>query len=84
VRAEVSIDEAQTRLAALAQHAAAQRQRVTLTQEGRAVAVLLSVQELDDLEDAAALADYRAREAAGKLTLVPHEEVRRRLGPPSA
>ncbi|TGA91167.1 type II toxin-antitoxin system prevent-host-death family antitoxin [Streptomyces sp. MZ04] len=36
--------------------------------------------ELADLEDALALAEYRARQAAGEVTGVPHAEVRVRLG----
>lgn len=34
----------------------------------------------EELEDAAALADWRAREAASETSYVPHDEVRRRLG----
>ncbi len=80
--AEVSIGEAQTRLGALARRASAAGERVTLTEDGRPVAVLVSAQELDDLEDALALANHHAREAAGSLVLVTHEEVRHRLGLP--
>src|ERR1700693_6470926 len=39
-----------------------------------------SAQELEDAEDMAALADWRAREAAGQTSYVPHEEALRRLG----
>jgi len=35
-----------------------------------------------DLEDAAAVLEWRARDAAGQTTLVPADEVRRRLGLP--
>lgn len=34
----------------------------------------------EELEDAAALADWQAREAAGQTSYVPHDEVQRRLG----
>lgn len=34
----------------------------------------------EELEDAAALADWKAREAAGQTSYVPHDEVERRLG----
>ncbi|MBH1933723.1 prevent-host-death family protein [Streptomyces sp. AV19] len=37
-------------------------------------------QEPAELEDALAVAQYRAEQAAGTLNLVPHEEVRARLG----
>jgi hypothetical protein len=39
-----------------------------------------SAQELEDAEDKAALADWRAREAAGQTSYVPHDEALRRLG----
>ena len=39
-----------------------------------------SAQELKDAEDKAALADWRAREAAGQTSYVPHDEALRRLG----
>jgi hypothetical protein len=39
-----------------------------------------SPQELEDAEDKAALADWRAREAAGQTSYVAHDEVLRRLG----
>ncbi|MEU4891146.1 prevent-host-death family protein [Streptomyces sp. NPDC044780] len=37
-------------------------------------------EELADLEDSLALAQYRVRQANGEITGVPHEEVRGRLG----
>ncbi|MFJ4668179.1 prevent-host-death family protein [Kitasatospora purpeofusca] len=37
-------------------------------------------EELADLEDALALARYRARQASGIATEVPHEDVRSILG----
>ena len=39
-----------------------------------------SAQELEDAEDTAALADWRARQAAGQTSYVPHDEALRRLG----
>jgi hypothetical protein len=39
-----------------------------------------STQELEDAEDKAALADWRAREAAGQTSYIPHDEALRRLG----
>ncbi|MFI9719347.1 type II toxin-antitoxin system prevent-host-death family antitoxin [Streptomyces sp. NPDC052396] len=50
------------------------------TDRGRPAAALNSPEEPADLEDALALARYRAEKAAGTLTLIPHDEVRARLG----
>ena len=48
----------------------------------RALEQIASTQELEEAEDAAALADWREREAAGQTSYVPASEVRRRLGLP--
>jgi prevent-host-death family protein len=65
----------------LVRRAAHNRERITITDHGHPAAVLISQQELTELEDAAALAEYRARQATGTLEpAVSHHEVRRRLG----
>jgi hypothetical protein len=46
----------------------------------RALERLASTQELEDAGDAAALQEWRAREAAGQSSYVPADEVRQRLG----
>jgi hypothetical protein len=46
----------------------------------RALEQAASAQELEDAEDKAALANWRAREAAGQTSYVPHDEALRRLG----
>lgn len=46
----------------------------------RALEQAASQQELEDAEDQAALADWRAREADGQTSYVTHGEVLRRLG----
>jgi hypothetical protein len=46
----------------------------------RALEQAASAQEVEDAEDQAALADWRAREAAGQTSYVPHDEALRRLG----
>jgi hypothetical protein len=46
----------------------------------RALEQAASAQELEDAEDQAALADWRAREVAGQTSYVPHDEALRRLG----
>jgi hypothetical protein len=46
----------------------------------RALEQAASPQDLEDAEDKAALADWRARDTAGQTSYVPHDEVLRRLG----
>ena len=46
----------------------------------RALEQAAIAQELEDAEDRAALADWRAREAARQTSYVPHDEALRRLG----
>ena len=46
----------------------------------RALERLASAQELEDAEDAIALQEWKAREAAGQTSYLPADEVRRRLG----
>ncbi|MDX6395642.1 MAG: hypothetical protein QOJ73_6705 [Streptosporangiaceae bacterium] len=46
----------------------------------RALERLASAQELEDAEDAAALQEWKAREAAGQTAYRPADEVRQRLG----
>ena len=48
----------------------------------RALELHASAGELEDAGDAAAPADWKAREAAGQASYVPRDEVRRRLGLP--
>jgi hypothetical protein len=48
----------------------------------RALEQAASPQDLEDAEDTAAVSEWRARDAAGQTTLVPADEVRRRLGLP--
>lgn len=46
----------------------------------RALERRASVEDLEDAEDTAAVADWRSREAAGRTSYVGAQEVRRRLG----
>ena len=46
----------------------------------RALEQAASPQDLEDAEDTAAVLEWSARDAAGETTLVPADEVRRRLG----
>ncbi|MGY0058933.1 type II toxin-antitoxin system prevent-host-death family antitoxin [Streptomyces sp. LZ34] len=72
--------EARARFGSLVRRASHSRERITITDHGQPAAVLINPQELADLEDALALAQYRIRQATGEVVGVPHEEVRRRLG----
>ncbi|MFJ3791189.1 type II toxin-antitoxin system Phd/YefM family antitoxin [Kitasatospora sp. NPDC090091] len=74
------ITEARACLGSLVRRASHARERITITDHGQPAAVLINPQELAELEDALALAQYRVRQAAGETTGVPHEQVRARLG----
>ncbi|UNO39807.1 type II toxin-antitoxin system Phd/YefM family antitoxin [Streptomyces sp. MST-110588] len=76
----VAMTEARARFGSLVRRTALARERITITDHGQPAAVLIHPQELADLEDSLALAEYRAQQAAGTFRGVPHEEVRRRLG----
>ena len=60
--------------------AARLRERITIIDQDEPSAVLISSEELEDLEDALAVAQSRLHEAVGGTSWVPHEDVRRRLG----
>ncbi|MFI2351737.1 type II toxin-antitoxin system Phd/YefM family antitoxin [Streptomyces sp. NPDC019443] len=74
------ITEARARFGSLVRRASHARERITITDHGQPAAVLINPQELADLEDDLALAQYRARQTAGTATTVPHDDVRIRLG----
>jgi prevent-host-death family protein len=74
--------EARKQFGALVRRAATSRERVTVTDHGQPAAVIMNAQELTDIEDALALAQYDARRARGEAALVPQDEARRRLGLP--
>lgn len=67
-------------LQSLVRRAARARERVTITDQDEPAAVVISADELEDLEDALAVAQSRLREADAGTAWVPHDEVRRRLG----
>jgi prevent-host-death family protein len=79
---QVPITEAGARLESLVRQACHCRDRVTITDHGEPAAVLINPQELADLDEAVALANFRAQQAAGTARTVPHDEVRARLGLP--
>ena len=67
-------------LQSLVRRAARNRERITITDRDEPSAVVISADELEDLEDALAVAQSRLREAEGAQAWVPHAEVARRLG----
>lgn len=79
---ELSLTEARKQFGALIRRAASARERVTITDHGQPAAVIVGAQELADLEEALAVAEYRASQAAGEVPVVGHAEVRERLGLP--
>ncbi|MGP2438294.1 type II toxin-antitoxin system prevent-host-death family antitoxin [Streptomyces sp. JW3] len=73
------IAEARGKLGELARRAA-QHEHITLTDRGVPAAVLVSPAELEDLEDALALARLERDRALNRTgTPVPHSEARRAL-----
>ncbi|MFD6278862.1 type II toxin-antitoxin system prevent-host-death family antitoxin [Streptomyces sp. NPDC060209] len=74
------ITEARARFGSLVRRASHARERITITDHGQPAAILINPQELAELEDALALAQYRARQTAGTVETVSHDEVRARLG----
>jgi prevent-host-death family protein len=63
----------------LVRRAARDRERITLTDHNEPAAVVISADELEDIEDALAVAQSRLRDAAGETAWVRHEDVRSRL-----
>jgi prevent-host-death family protein len=79
---DLPLTEARKRFGTLVRRAATMRERVTITDHGEPAAVIVNAQELADLEEALALAEYRAAQAEGGNATVPQDEARRRLGLP--
>ncbi len=74
------ITEARAKFGSLVRRASHGRERITITDHGQPAAVLINPQELADLEDALALAQYRARQTSGTTVTTPHDDVRTQLG----
>jgi prevent-host-death family protein len=79
---DLPLTEARKRFGSLVRRAATTRERVTITDHGQPAAVIVNAQELADLEEALALAEYRAARADGAATVVSQSEARRKLGLP--
>lgn len=67
-------------LPSLVRRTAWTRERGTITDHDEPAAVVISADELEDLEDELAIAQSLLREARGETTWVPHNEVKQRLG----
>ncbi|MFN0281106.1 MAG: type II toxin-antitoxin system prevent-host-death family antitoxin [Kineosporiaceae bacterium] len=67
-------------LHSLLRRAARMRERVTITDQDEPSAVVISADELEDLEDELAVTQSLLREAAGETMWIPHDEIKRRLG----
>ncbi|AZM48012.1 type II toxin-antitoxin system Phd/YefM family antitoxin [Streptomyces sp. WAC 06738] len=74
------IAQARSQFGALVRRAALGRERTIITDHGEPAAMIVGIADIEDLEDALAVAQYEARKARGEDTYVPHDEVRRRLG----
>ncbi|WP_408645953.1 type II toxin-antitoxin system Phd/YefM family antitoxin [Streptomyces odonnellii] len=72
--------EARANFGTLVRRTAHSRERIAITDHGHVAAILINPQDLEDLEDALAIAEYRQRVADGTAEFIPHEEVKRRLG----
>lgn len=71
---------ARAQFGSLVRRASLARERITITDHGQPAAILINPQELADLEDALALAEYRNRQTTGTTTTMPNHEVRALLG----
>lgn len=72
------VTEARTCLGDLARRAAA-HEHITLTERGRPTAVLISPEELEDLEDSLALARLELRRARGEQQTPVSNDAARRM-----
>jgi prevent-host-death family protein len=81
--ADLPMTQARKVFGSLVRRAASSGERTTITDHGQPAAVLVNPQELADLEEALALAEYqvdRHLQAAQPAAVVPQAEVRARLG----
>lgn len=74
------ITQARNQFGNLVRRASSLRERTTITDHGHPAAVLINAQELADLEDRLAFAEYEADRAAGTLKTSTSKEARQRLG----
>jgi PHD/YefM family antitoxin component YafN of YafNO toxin-antitoxin module len=67
-------------LQSMVRRAVRERGRITIVGQDEPSAIVISAEELEDLEDALAVAQSRLRETGGDADWIAHEDVRRRLG----
>jgi PHD/YefM family antitoxin component YafN of YafNO toxin-antitoxin module len=67
--------EARAQLGTLVRRTAISRERIALTDHGQVAAILINPQELADLEDSLALAQYELEKLTGTAAMVSHDEV---------
>jgi prevent-host-death family protein len=68
----------------LVRRTANSRERIAITDHGHTAAILINPIELEELEEALAIAEYKLRKINGTAeTPIPQSEVRRMLGLPS-
>ncbi|KIF71956.1 prevent-host-death family protein [Streptomyces sp. AcH 505] len=77
---EFTMTDARAKLGTLVRRVAHSHERIAITDHGHVAAVLINAHDLEDLEDARALAEYRNRVEDGTAEFVSHEEVKRMLG----
>lgn len=78
----VTVSEARSNLSKVIARAKRDREPVGITSQGEEVAVLLSAEEWEDLQDAIAVREAKAEwEAEGRPT-VSLEDIKKRLGMP--
>ncbi|MEV7088821.1 type II toxin-antitoxin system Phd/YefM family antitoxin [Streptomyces sp. NPDC093085] len=76
-----AMTEARANFGTLIRRAAHSRERIAITDHGHVAAILINPQDLADLEDSLAIAEYRLEKERGTLKPgIPHDEVRRMLG----
>ncbi|MGW6604166.1 type II toxin-antitoxin system Phd/YefM family antitoxin [Streptomyces sp. NPDC055036] len=73
--------EARANFGTLVRRTAHSHERIAITDHGHVAAILINPQDLADLEDALALAEYQLEKERGTLKPgIPHAEVGRMLG----
>lgn len=80
IDASYPMTEARAQFGNVIRRVAHSHERIAITDHGH-TAVLINPQDLMDLADTVAIAQYRAKVAEGTDEYISHEEVRRRLGP---
>ncbi|MEV7683881.1 type II toxin-antitoxin system Phd/YefM family antitoxin [Streptomyces sp. NPDC056909] len=76
-----AMTDARANFGTLVRRTAHSRERIAITDHGHVAAILINPQDLADLEDSLALAEYRLRQERGTVEPgIPHDEVGRMLG----